>query len=58
LPVVYVDGMVSKIPGFSRRKKGIRDNTPQELANKHIGIPGLYGANYVGLQALLKEGDV
>ncbi len=58
LPVVYVMAWYQRYPVSVVAKKELEINTPQELANKHIGIPGLYGANYVGLQALLKEGDV
>jgi NitT/TauT family transport system substrate-binding protein len=28
-------------------------DTPQDLAGKQIGLPGLFGANYVGLRALM-----
>ena len=32
--------------------------TPADLAGKKIGLPGLYGANYVGLRALLSAGGL
>jgi NitT/TauT family transport system substrate-binding protein len=31
---------------------------PQDLAGKKIGLPGLFGANYVGLRALLNAGKL
>ena len=34
-------------------EEGIR--SPADLAGKRIGLPGLFGANYIGLRALLNE---
>src|SRR5262245_39061642 len=31
---------------------------PQDLKGKKIGLPGLFGANYVGLRALLNAGEL
>ncbi len=58
LPVVYVlawwqdypVGIVAKID------QGI--TTPQDLNGKRIGLPGLFGASYIGLRALLNAGDL
>ena len=63
LPVVYVMAWYQQYPVsvVSMADQGIL--TPQDLAGKKIGLPGLYGANYVGLEAILftaglKESDV
>jgi NitT/TauT family transport system substrate-binding protein len=63
LPVVYVLAWWQDYPVAvaSLKEKEIRK--PEDLAGKKIGLPGLYGANYVGLRALLsaagmEESDV
>ncbi len=58
LPVVYVMAFYQKYPisVISRADLGIR--TPQDLRGKKIGLPGLFGANYVGLRALLFSAGV
>jgi NitT/TauT family transport system substrate-binding protein len=62
LPIVYVVAWYQKYPVsiVSMADKNIK--APQDLRGKKIGLPGLFGANYVGLRALLytagiKESD-
>jgi NitT/TauT family transport system substrate-binding protein len=63
LPVVYVVGWYQKYPVsiVSMADKNIKG--PQDLRGKKVGLPGLFGANYIGLRALLytagiKESDI
>ena len=53
LPVVYVAAWYQKYPVavVSKAEQGIA--APADLKGKTIGLPGTFGANYIGLDALL-----
>ena len=55
LPVVYVYGWWQDYPVGVAAKVEAGITSPADLAGKRIGLPGLFGANYIGLMALLNE---
>jgi NitT/TauT family transport system substrate-binding protein len=58
LPLVYVAAWYQKYPVSVVAKAGEGINSPADLRAKTIGLPGLYGANYIGLRALLHAGGL
>lgn len=58
LPVVYVLEWWQDYPVavIARPEAGIK--TPADLKGKKIGLPGLFGASYVGLRALLNSAGI
>lgn len=58
LHVTYVMTQYSRFPSavFALKSAGIQD--VQQLRGKQIGLPGLYGASYVGLLALLQRASI
>jgi NitT/TauT family transport system substrate-binding protein len=53
LPIVYVAAWYQKYPVSVASKASQNIHAPADLKGKKIGIPGRYGANYIGLDALL-----
>lgn len=58
LPIVYVAAWYQKYPVsvIAKAEQGI--HAPSDLRGKTIGLPGLYGANYIALRALLHQGGL
>ena len=56
LPVKYVAAWYQQYPVSVVAKSEAEVIVPQDLKGKRIGLPGLFGANYVGLRALLNAG--
>lgn len=63
LPIVFIVAWYQKYPISIVSMTGRNIVSPMDLRGKKIGLPGLFGANYIGLRALLyaagiKESDV
>ena len=54
LPVVYVAAWYKDYPVSIVSKAEADISAPADLAGKKIGLPGLFGANYIGFLALLR----
>ena len=58
LPVTYVAAWYQQFPVSVVAKSEAGVIVPQDLKGKKIGLPGLFGANYIGLRALLNAGKL
>jgi len=58
LPVVFVAAWYQQYPVSVVAKAGHGLESPADLRGMTIGLPGLYGANYIGLRALLFAGGL
>ncbi|MEW6287707.1 MAG: ABC transporter substrate-binding protein [Chloroflexota bacterium] len=58
LPVTYVAAWYQQYPVSVVAKSEANVLVPQDLKGKKIGLPGLFGANYIGLRALLNAGKL
>lgn len=58
LPVTYVTAWYQQFPVSVIARSDLEVLIPQDLKGKKVGLPGLFGANYVGLRALLFEAEM
>jgi NitT/TauT family transport system substrate-binding protein len=58
LPVTYVAAWYQQYPVSVVARSDLGMIVPQDLKGKKIGLPGLFGANYIGLRALLNAGEL
>jgi len=58
LPVTYIAAWYQQYPVSVVAKSETGVIVPQDLKGRKIGLPGLFGASYIGLRALLNAGKL
>jgi NitT/TauT family transport system substrate-binding protein len=58
LPVRYVMAWYTRYPVVVFAKESAQITAPEHLRGKRIGLPGLFGANYVALRGILAAGGL
>lgn len=58
LPVRYVMTWYTRYPVVVFAKDGAQIDQPADLRGKRIGLPGLFGANYIALRGILEAGGL
>lgn len=58
LPITYVMAWYRDYPVGVTAPASLGLRQPADLRGRRVGIPGLYGANYIGFRALLSAGGV